>query len=176
MPRVRFLLVVLATLASMSLIGAGTASAAGTISFSGSPGTGAPPSTLGPYTMTSFGLDPQPFGTVGGVAAPSGEVAFSPSLYHLRVGQGWATWSHGYGGDVYWTLGALTATVNLPPNTSAFYLYAEPNPFAVFTISATAQDGTTSGPIAVDGFAGARYFGFYGTGGEHIDQDRKSVV
>jgi hypothetical protein len=168
MPRLRLVLVVLAVLATASLVGTGTATAAGTIVFDGSPGTGAPPATLGPYTMTPFALDPQPFGPVGGVAAPSGTVTFSPSLYHLRVTQGWATWSHGYLGDVYWTQGALSATLTLPPNTSAFYLYAEPNPFAVFTITATAQDGTTSGPIAVNGFAGARYFGFYGTGGERI--------
>src|SRR5207253_9056624 len=100
MPRLRLLLVLLATIATVSAIGVGTASAAGTITFSGSPGSGPPPSTLGPYAMTSFPLDPQPFGGVGGVAAPSGNVTFSPSLYHLRVGEGWATWSHGYTDDV----------------------------------------------------------------------------
>jgi hypothetical protein len=31
-------------------------------------------------------------------------------------------------------------------------------------ITATAQDGTTSGPIPVNGFASARYFGFYTDG------------
>lgn len=168
MSRRRFLLA-LAVVATLSALGAGTASAAGTIVFSPGPGTGAPPPTLGPYTMTPLGLDPQPFGTVGGVAAPSGTITFSPSLYHVRIGQGWATWSHGYRGDVYWTRGALSATVTLPSNTSAFSLYAEPNPFATFTISATAQDGTTSGPVAVNGLAGARYFGFYGTEGKKIE-------
>jgi lysophospholipase L1-like esterase len=169
MPRLRHVVVILAIVSSAFSFGAGTAMAAGTIVFDGSPGTGPPTTTLGPYTMTPLPLDPQPlFQTVGGVAGPSGSLAFSPSLEHLRVTQGWATWSHGYLGDVYWTRGALTATVTLPPNTSAFYLYAEPNPFAVFTITATAQDGTTSGPIAVNGLAGARYFGFYGTGGERI--------
>ena len=114
-------------------------------------------------------FDPQPLGSpVGGVAGPGGDILFSPSLYHQRIGLGWATWSHGYPGDVYATFGPVSATVTLPPGTSAFYLYAEPNPFAVFTITAVAQDGTSSGPIAVDGFAGASYYGFYSTGSDTI--------
>ena len=160
---------VLVGFAACALIGAGTSFASGTIVFDGSPGTGAPPATLGPYSMTPFGADLQPLDTpVGGVAGPGGDVLFSPSLYHERIGQGWATWSHGYPGDVYATLGPLSATVTLPPGTSAFYLYAEPDPFAVFNITAVAQDGTTSGPIAVDGFAGASYYGFYSTGSETL--------
>jgi len=50
----------------------------------------------------------------------------------------------------------------------AFYLYAEPNPFAEYTITAYAQDGTSSPSITVDGYAGAQYFGFYATGSETI--------
>ena len=169
MPRTRLLFLILASLATFTLLGAGTASASGTITFDASPGVGAPPATLGPYTMTPFGLDPQPlFDFVSGVMGPAGGVAFSPALNHLRIGQGWSTWSHGYAGDVYATFGPLSATVALPPGTSAFYFYAEPDPFAVFTITAVAQDGTTSGPISVDGFAGASYFGFYSTGSDHI--------
>ena len=169
MSRVRVLFVVLATVLSFALTGAGTAtSSPGAIVFDGSPGTGAPPATLGPYTMTPFALDPQPYGLVGSVAGPTGAVTFSPLLDHVRVTDGWQTWSNGYLGDVYWTYGALSATVTLPPDTSAFYLYAEPNPFAVFEVTAYAQDGTTSGPIAVDGYYGAQYFGFYATGGERV--------
>jgi hypothetical protein len=149
-------------------IGAGTARAA--ITFDGSPGTAAPPGTLGPYTMTPFPADPQPlFTNVSSVAAPTGgSVGFSPSLNHRRIGLGWATWSHGYTGDVYYTNGGTSATMTMPANTVAFYFYAEPNPFGFFDITATAQDGTTSGPIPVDGFAGATYFGFYATGGDTI--------
>ena len=54
--------------------------------------------------------------------------------------------------------------MSLPPDTVLFYLYAEPNPFGLFEITAVAQDGTQSGPILVDGFGGATYFGFYATG------------
>jgi hypothetical protein len=166
--RRRLLFLILTSLVTLILAGVGAASASGAITFNASPGFGAPPATLGPYTMAPFGLDPQPFGAVAGVTGPTGTVSFSPALSHARIGQGWATWSHGYAGDVYWTFGALSATVALPAGTSAFYFYAEPNPFAVVNITAVAQDGTTSGPIAVDGFAGASYFGFYGTGSDHI--------
>lgn len=143
------------------------AHAAGTITFDGSPGTGPPPATLGPYTMARFGADPQPLDAdVTGVATPSGNgtVGFTPALQHLQVGNGWATWSNGYAGDVYATGGGTSMTFTLPAGTHAFYFYAEPDPFAVFDITATTQDGTTSGPIAVNGFASAQFFGFYTDG------------
>ena len=38
----------------------------------------------------------------------------------------------------------------------------------VDAVIAAAQDGTTSGPVSVDGNGGAKYFGFYGTGGATI--------
>jgi Ca2+-binding RTX toxin-like protein len=56
----------------------------------------------------------------------------------------------------------------LPENTKAFYFYAEPQIFDTFSVTATASDGTTSGPVAVRGQAGAKYFGFYTTGGSRI--------
>jgi hypothetical protein len=144
------------------------------ITFDGSPGTAAPPSTLGPYTMTAFGPDSQPScpdsgSTVTGVTDPAGTIGFAPALQHDQAtGPCWATWSHGYTDDVYDTINAVdptTATITLPSGTNAFYFYAEPNTFAVFDVEATAQNGTTSGPIQVQGDSGAKYFGFYGTGG-----------
>jgi len=169
MHRFRLLFVLLASLASLSLADAGTALASGSIFFDGSPGTGSPPAMLGPYSMTPFPADPQPlFTDVGGVAGPTGNLTFGSPMQHLQVGNGWNTWSNGYTGDVYWSDGATSASVALPSGTSAFYLYAEPNPYAVFQITAYAQDGTSSGPISVDGYAGAQYFGFYATGSEKI--------
>ena len=139
------------------------------ITFDGSPGTGSPPATLGPYTMTAFGPDTRPTGnTVTDVTGPTGTVGFSPPLTHSTVGNGWATWSNGYTGDVYWTNTGSTITITLPAGTGAFYLYAEPNALSPFDVQATAQDGTTSGAILVDGNGGAQYFGFYGTGGATI--------
>src|SRR6266487_5819877 len=58
--------------------------------------------------------------------------------------------------------------MTLPSGTGAFYFYAEPNAFSTFTVQAVAQDGTTSGPVSVDGAGGARYLGFYGTGGAQV--------
>ena len=139
------------------------------IVFDGSPGTSAPPSALGPYAMTPAAADPRPVDEdVPGTVLPDGTMDFSPSVTHLTTpGGGWATWSHGYSGDVYFDSGtALTMT--LPSGTGAFYFYAEPNAFSTFTVQAVAQDGTTSGPVSVDGAGGARYLGFYGTGGARV--------
>jgi hypothetical protein len=60
--------------------------------------------------------------------------------------------------------GGSSVTITLPSGTGAFYFYAEPQQFATLAFTATAQDGTSSGPILVNGNAGARYFGFYVSG------------
>jgi hypothetical protein len=154
------------TVAPLTASAASAASVApDSIIFSDGPGMSAPPSTLGPYTMTPFSADTQPLGEdVSGVAGPTGTLGFSPSLeHHTTPYGGWATWSNDYTGDVYATT-SPTATLTLPPGTQAFYLYAEPEEFQVFTITATNSDGTTSGAIPVSGEWGAAYFGFYSTG------------
>lgn len=168
--RPRLFLALLAFAATWALSLAGQATAAGTITFSSGPGTGAPPPSLGPYLMTALPADTTPeFTDVATVAAPKDKtIAFSPLLNVRDVGSGWETWSNGYAGKVYYSNGSLSVTLTMPTNTRAFYLYAEPNPFAVFSVAATAQDGTTSGPVPVDGYFGASYFGFYATGTEKI--------
>ena len=132
-------------------------------------GTGAPPATLGGFTMTPFPLSGIP-GLTDITLLPSplgGDIAFAPAVNKRGIGAGWATWSHGYTGDVFYTNGALSLLMTLPASTAAFYFYAEPNPFAVFTITATANDGTSLS-LSVDGSGGANGFGFYGTGGSTI--------
>jgi hypothetical protein len=131
-------------------------------------GTAAPPATLGPYLMTPFPDDPRPNGgTVTSVPAPLwGQVDFDKDMTHVEIGAGWATWSHGYQGDVYYTFES-DVTLTLPSGTAAFYLYAEPNPFSVWRITATAQDGTSISQD-VHGDSGAKYYGFYGTGGDMV--------
>ena len=54
-------------------------------------------------------------------------------------------------------------TLTLPANTGAFYFYAQPNDFAAFSFTATAQNGTQILQSA-SGNAGATYFGFFATG------------
>ena len=100
-----------------------------------SPGTGAPPSTLGSWTMTPFVADSRPFPadvtSVPYSATCPGEISFTATgapfpVHHQRIGQVWGTWSHGYLGDVYSTSLAVI-TINLPAGTNAFYFYTEGN-------------------------------------------------
>jgi hypothetical protein len=148
------------------------ATAAGPIVFDGSPGTAAPPANLGPYAMTAFHADPTPnFTPVSSVASPlGGVVTFDHDLDKRAVGAGWTTWSHGYTGDVYANVGAQrdSLTLGLPANTLAFSFYVEGNSFSTFNFTATAQDGTTSGVVPVNGSSGATYFGFYGAPGNPL--------
>jgi hypothetical protein len=157
------------TVAALSLVvlAAATAAPAAITGFAG--GAAAPGAMLGPYTMTPFTLDASPLSVdVTSVASPlGGEVDFSFPMRHLRIDQGWETWSHGYTGDVYFTNGATHATMTLPAGTEAFYFYAEPDPFSQYTIVATTQDGTQV-TQSVNGYAGAAYYGFYGTGSSLI--------
>ena len=142
----------------------------GAVIFEGAPDTDPPPAGLGPYVMTSFGTDPQDVGEVTEVSGPTGPLSFPTALDHELVGEGWLTWSNGYSGDVYVSDDSDTATVQLPAGTRAFYLYAEPNIFEDFNVSATTADGTTSGPVTVYGDSGAKYFGFYATGGRRLSE------
>lgn len=145
------------------------------IHFDGSPGTAEPPATLGGYTMTAFANDTRALGiAVTTVPGPTGNLTFSKPLTHSKIDDGWATWSHNYAGDTYDTSylegeDEDFVTITLPGNTVAFYFYVEPASYGEFTVTATAQDGTTSGPVSVEGDAGATYFGFYGTDGAMIE-------
>jgi hypothetical protein len=157
-----------------------------TVCFDGSPGIGSPGTTLGGYTMTPFGTDSQSPCTNDGTTvtpAPTSSVTdtartitFDQTLNHDRIGFNgtyapncWATWSNGYTGDVYDTASSTNpgqVTITLPAGTKAFYFYAEGNQFVdIYTVTATEAGGRTSGPITVNGDAGATYLGFYGIDG-----------
>lgn len=149
------------------------------IFFDGSPETDAPPPTLGGFTMVPFEDDNRDtFEEYSDVPLPApytGNLGFTPDLDHRKIGTGWATWSHGYDGSVYFTgTGVNSMTFILPPETRAFYFYAQPNIFSVFNIEAIGEAGSrssvSSGPIPVDGSGGAKYFGFYTDGFEEISQ------
>jgi len=143
--------------------------ARGEIAYDGSPGTSAPPATLGPYTMQPFPADPRPTSIdVLDVEGPCGVVEFDIPLSHRKIGSGWATWSHGYTGDVYYTNGASKATLFMPMETAAFYLYVEPNAFSEFEFVVQSNTGTSSGSVFIQGDAGAKYFGFYAPGAGEI--------
>jgi hypothetical protein len=131
-------------------------------------GSGARAPVLGGYAMTPFAPDPSPvLSSVTSVPAPLGvgPLTFSGAMTHRRIGSGWASWSGGYTGDVYYTGGPTSMSMTLPGGTAAFILYAEPNPFLLHTITATANDGT-SVTQSVHGSSGASGYGFHisGTG------------
>jgi hypothetical protein len=162
------------TLVEWTLAHASTPAPTPTISCVTSPGTDSPPATLGPYAMEAFGPDPSDeYTQESAVEGPTGAITFDSPQELLLVGDGWQTWSDGYTGDVYENTqsladGSFETTITLPPNTGAFYLYAEPDMFEDFSMGATAEDGTTSGPLTVYGEAGAQYFGFYAGRGQAI--------
>ncbi len=122
------------------------------IAFTGAPGTGSPPRRLGQYKVQRFRhFTCRAASLYRSVSGPTGRVGFFPRLKCEPVGRGWATWSNGYKGDVYWAYQhfgkATTVTLTLPRGTRAFYFYAEPDKYAVFDLKATAQNGLiTVGP------------------------------
>jgi PEP-CTERM motif-containing protein len=156
----------LAVVAAAALLMASTAQA-GIVWFSPLDPTAAAPGTIGQYTLVAFGDDLRPNGgVVSDVASPlGGVVGFSTPLTHSEIGAGWATWSHGYTGDVYFS--TTTLTLDLPDGIGAFYFFAEPNPFAPFTITASVGGSILS--QVVDGFAGAKIFAVYTDDGLQID-------
>jgi hypothetical protein len=131
--------------------------------FGEAPGTDAPEATLGGYAMTSFLADTEPLGDYfASVNSPlGGSVGFSPEVIHFAISQGWLSWSHGYGGDVYWTSTDVSSVeLTLPAQTGAFYFYAQPRPNSgTVTITASSNGTTISQNVQSDG--GAAYFGFY---------------
>jgi hypothetical protein len=144
------------------------------LTFVGTPGTEPPPQTLGSYQMQSFAPDTTPIDSlIESIEGPTGPVEFDSEVTHVAVENGWNTWSNGFEGDVYVITkrneeGALEATLSLPVGTGAFYLYAEPDLYEDLSVSATTQDGTTSGPTTVFGEYGAHYFGFYAACGSAV--------
>ncbi|MBP7052095.1 MAG: hypothetical protein KBE65_13855 [Phycisphaerae bacterium] len=156
-----------ATAAVLVLLASVTAAPAAITGVAG--GTGAPAATLGGYTMTAFpadGLDD--FTDITSLPSPlGGTLGFGTEVQTYTANDSWATWSHSYTGDIYYSNGAYTLTLTLPDNTGTFYFYAETDIRSVYSISAAAQDGT---PISqdVDGNGGAAYFGFYGTDGSLV--------
>jgi subtilisin family serine protease len=156
---------------SIPIVNAEAAVDCNELQFDGSIGTDAPPATLGGYPMTAFGADARAIGDqVSSVPDPAGTILVNPDLEHLQVPTSWATWSHGFTGDVYFTGQVADPKIELtmPAGTKAFAFYAEPNTFASFTVEAIASDGTSSEPVDIQGNSGASYFGFYGIGGQTI--------
>jgi MYXO-CTERM domain-containing protein len=135
-------------------------------------GTAAPPATIGTHTMLPFPRDPQPRdgALVASVPSPlGGVVSLLSETEHRRIGFGWATWSHGYTGDVYVREGAAaTQLLTMPAATFAFYLYVEGNNFTAANFSMQATNGaaetSTVSLLGVMGQGGAAGAGFASSG------------
>ncbi|MCX6875856.1 MAG: SUMF1/EgtB/PvdO family nonheme iron enzyme [Verrucomicrobia bacterium] len=140
--------------------------AAGSIQVVTSPGTGAPPGTLGGYPMHAFPAELRPEYTdvsaavcyrhpaVTLPAAAGDTLRFNPSNVRT-IGGGWSTWSHGYTGSVYFCDSDEQSLV-LPSNIQAFHMYVAPNLSGAFEFRVESEGASTT--VSADG---ARYFGFY---------------
>jgi len=128
-------------------------------------GTSAPPSSLAGYTLQAAPVDTRPlFTDVVDVNVGGGRMAdFSIPMNHRRIGDGWATWSHGYTGDVYFTNGDAEVSMDFGVGeVGAFVLYVEPNVFDVFDFrveGVSASGASISVSRSIDGDAGAQGFG-----------------
>jgi len=169
-PRLRALTVGVAAAALTLSLAAGPTAASGGVWFVGTPGTNPPPAALGPYPITPFGPDGYALEqVVSAVPAPTGgSVGISKPAAVVNAQSVAGGWTVGYSGHVYSARSnGGPQVLSLPSGTKAFYLYAEPDSFGgPFTVTATTNNGTSSGPITV-GPVGtavvARYFGFYVT-------------
>jgi hypothetical protein len=116
------------------------------------------PTTLGPYDMTPFPDDPQPFDWVTSVASPlGGELTFSVPLLHTH----WVLpyWGAEPDPDLYISI-AQPVTIQLPEGTRAVSLYVGTETGASQWVSVTA-DGQTTITQYTGSYMTPCYFGFY---------------
>ena len=138
-------------------------------------GTAAPPSAVGPFAVTPYALGPQDdipnmanTSVIPGSPIPP-DTTTSFRVQKRTVGDGWASWSHGYTGPVFYTVPIVPPLKLTIAPAKAFYVYVEPatfgRPFAVVVVT---DGGGASGPVFVDTAGGATGFAFYTTAGESI--------
>lgn len=145
-------------------------------------GTNTPPASVGSHTLTPFDQAVQAaipnFTNVSVIPGSpiGGDLTINPTSNKRTIGSGWATWSHGYTGVVYYNNGGTQATLTLPANTKAFYFYVESDAFGTYDFTAISNSGVSSGAVAVTGNAGANGFAFYSTAGESISSITVSVA
>lgn|GEM_PF-4276419 len=139
-------------------------------------GTAAPPSTLDGYSMADGVETRTTFSDVTSANVGGGRtVDFSNDVSVRRIGDGWATWSHGYTGQVYYNnTDSLTMSFDTG-EVGAFILYVEPNLFSEFSFEITGRDAAGSSVVYntnIVGDAGAKGFGFSAPAGGHITSVR----
>jgi len=108
-----------------------------------------------------------PYESVVSIDVPEfgGSLDFDAPHSLRHIGYGWATWSHGYTGEVFYTNGATFMGYDLNlAGVSAFDAYVEPNSDTGGHYTITAF-GSAGGEATVEFYTpwayGARHFGFY---------------
>ena len=140
-------------------------------------GTVAPPTSVGGIPVTPFNVAPQAaladdtiVTTIPGCPFAGG-LTIATSVQKLTAPTSWsAVWGNGYTGPVFFSQPA-SATLTLPPGTTAFYFYSEPDQYGTYSVTAVTDSGTSSGaiPVTVGTSSGAANgFGFYADGGDSI--------
>ncbi len=110
------------------------------------------------FNTTALGVE---FENVTSVSLVGGGSLGFEQASILTLGNGWATWSGGYTGQVLFP-GEISTTITFGGLT-ALGFEAQPDPFSVHDITVTLSDGSVL-TQAVDGNSGARFFGFVGAG------------
>jgi len=125
---------------------------------------GAWEAAVGTWTeTTSLGVSDSTF-VNGATLADGTTLAFAQTLQVKSIGDGWATWCCGYGGNVlesYGTGSLTTESWTISP-VSGFGMYIEPDPFGAYNITLTTSAGDTL-TQSVQGDAGAAFFGWVGS-------------
>ena len=140
-----------------------------------------PITQVGPVPVLPFDLAPQNaiaggtmVTTIPGMPSPgTGSLTMAPAGRKLMVGSTtppnyWnQIWANGYVQALYF-VNTTSATLTLPPRTTAFHTFASPNNFASLQITATSDSGVTSGAVTVTGTLPPAVslipgFGFYTT-------------
>ncbi|MCX6878472.1 MAG: PEP-CTERM sorting domain-containing protein [Verrucomicrobia bacterium] len=143
--------------------------AAATINVVTSPGSAAPPVMLGMYEMRAFPLDLRAEDTDASSAVCWRDPAVVPPAavgdtlrFNIAkvadIGAGWATWSHGYTGKVYFR-DADDLYMIMPLGIQAFYMYVEPNIAGSFEIRVESESVFET--VTINALGGAQYFGVW---------------
>ena len=111
--------------------------------------------------------DTSVYDTVYAIGSSYGDLTFDIGHSLRMIGSGWATWSHGYTGQVFYNNGSYATGYTTPDGVSAVDAYIEPNPFSeqYFTITGYGADGSSATiDVTAHGSSGASHFGFVGMG------------
>lgn len=110
---------------------------------------------------TSYGTD---FNDISSLTLDGGPtLSFGTPVNIRTIGSGWATWSGGYTGQVLFTNGMNSVSIDIAPTTTDFGFFAEPDSFSNYLIQLTLTGGGSVQQL-VSGDSGAKFFGWNGGG------------